>query len=165
MSVFILFAVNNARFSHSRATNDTVQLSTDQVLLENGCHDSLTYLRGQNLESGTKLKNICGGQALSQTIVTSPGQEPVHVLFKSDISITDRGFNVTYKHHSCGGILNGPSSRIESRTNGADCVWLLNYEEGQQILLSRFSVNMERSDNIQCGQRGASYVVIRNGGK
>ena len=46
-----------------------------------------------------------------------------------------------------------------------DCVWLLNYEEGQQIVLSRFSVNMEHSDTVSCGQRGASYVTIRNGGK
>ena len=45
-----------------------------------------------------------------------------------------------------------------------DCVWLLNYEEGQQIVLSRFSVNMEHSDTVTCGQRGASYVTIRNGG-
>ena len=45
-----------------------------------------------------------------------------------------------------------------------DCVWVLNYEEGQQIVLSRFSVNMEHSDTVTCGQRGASYVTIRNGG-
>ena len=45
-----------------------------------------------------------------------------------------------------------------------DCVWLLSYEEGQQIVLSRFSINMEHSDTVTCGQRGASYVTIRNGG-
>ena len=45
-----------------------------------------------------------------------------------------------------------------------DCVWVLNYEEGQQIVLSRFSVNMEHSDTVTCGQRGASYVTVRNGG-
>ena len=69
-----------------------------------------------------------------------------------------------FQYNDCGGNLNGPVNEIRSSGTDMDCVWLLNYEEGQQIVLSRFSVNMEHSDTVTCGQRGASYVTIRNGG-
>ena len=72
--------------------------------------------------------------------------------------------DIIFQYNDCGGNLNGPVNEIRSSGTDMDCVWLLNYEEGQQIVLSRFSVNMEHSDTVTCGQRGASYVTIRNGG-
>ena len=72
--------------------------------------------------------------------------------------------DIIFQYNDCGGNLNGPVNEIRSSGTDMDCVWVLNYEEGQQIVLSRFSVNMEHSDTVTCGQRGASYVTIRNGG-
>ena len=71
----------------------------DQLNLENGgCHDSLTYVQGQDLESGKMLKRLCGTELdESPTVVLSPGHEVTHVVFKSDYSINNRGFNVSYQ--------------------------------------------------------------------
>ena len=45
--------------------------------MENGgCHDSLTYVRGQDLASGKMLKRLCGTQLEeTPTVVLSPGKE------------------------------------------------------------------------------------------
>ena len=37
-----------------------------------------------------------------------------HVVFKTDGSISDRGFNFTYSTSPCGGILNGPLQVVNS---------------------------------------------------
>ena len=55
----------------------TLKLTLDNLFLENGgCHDSLTYVRGQDLASGKMLKRLCGTQLEeTPTIVLSPGKE------------------------------------------------------------------------------------------
>ena len=84
---------------HWTSNHGTLKLTLDQLNLENGgCHDSLTYVRGQDLESGKLLKRLCGTELdESPTVVLSPGHEVTHVVFKSDYSINNRGFNVSYQ--------------------------------------------------------------------
>ena len=44
------------------------------------------------------LKRLCGTELdESPTVVLSPGHEVTHVVFKSDHSINNRGFNVSYQ--------------------------------------------------------------------
>ena len=164
------FTYPNRLFCHwtlaPRSQRGTLKLSVDELFLEStGCHDSLKYVRGQDLQSGTLLKQLCGNHLdQSPTVVLSPGYDSTHVVFKSDYAISNRGFNISYSYNDCGGTFHGPVHEIRSSGSDMDCVWLLDFEEGQQIVLSRFSVNMENSDTVTCGQRGASYFTIKNGG-
>lgn len=137
----------------------------DQIHFENGCHDFLSVVRGADLDSAQRLAKICGGETASSNFILSPGHELTHVIFKSDATIHDRGFNMSFSYNDCGGTMNGPFNNIRASGTDLDCIWLLQYEEGQQIELSRFSLNMENSDSVSCGQRGASYVIVRNGGE
>ena len=105
------------------------------------------------------------GRIQSPSIVLSTGFEPTNIIFKTDNSITDRGFNLTYSYSNCGGVLTGPYHDIRSSGSNQDCVWLLNFQEGQQIVLSQFNMQLDNSQTVQCGERGASYIKIRNGGE
>lgn len=93
-------------------------------------------VRGPDLDSGKLLQQFCGRQENAK--VLSPGFGLTHVIFKSDISVTNRGFNLTFTYNDCGGTFNGPFTNIASSQTNQDCVWLLEYEQGQQIILSRF---------------------------
>ena len=126
------------------------------------CHDELAFIR-ENLESGSLLASVCG-ESQDQRVILSPGFVNTHVVFSTDMSITNRGFNISYNYNDCGGVFTGPNTEIRSSGTEMDCVWQLKYQEGQQISLSAFRLVMENSGTIQCGNRGASYVIVRNGG-
>ena len=75
----------------------------------------------------------------SPQIVVNP-LPSTHVIFYSDSSISDKGFNFTYSTSPCGGILNGPSQTVSSPTRSGsgyppnlNCAWLLDFDQGQQI--------------------------------
>ena len=124
------------------------------------CLDELTLIRGGDLESGSVFGTYCG-QIRDSTVILNSGFEDTNIIFKTDDTITDRGFNLTYSYNDCGGVLTGPHHEIGSTGTDQDCVWLLNFQEGQQIVLSRFSLNMDNSPSVECGQRGASFVIVR----
>ena len=101
------------------------------------------------------------GQISEPTVILNAGFEDTNIVFRTDGSITDRGFNLTYSYSNCGGVLNGPSNEIRSSGTDQDCAWLLNFQEGQQIILSGFSFTLVASSTVECGKRGASFVTIR----
>ena len=150
-----------------RLMHGTLKLSMDSYYLENPsheqCHDDLTFIRS-DVETGSVLASVCG-HFNEQKVILSPGYVNTHIIFSTDLSITDRGFNISYSYNNCGGVYTGPSTQIRSSGTNEDCVWKLEYQEGQQIELSGFRLVMENSATIQCGVRGASYVIVRNGGE
>jgi len=145
----------------------TLKFTIPSAYLEDGCHDTLSFLRGQTLDTASSLKYICGDQVTTSNpaVVLSPGLELTHVIFRSDNTITARGFNVTYQFNECGGTFHGPLHVISSSGTNMDCAWLLDFEPGQQIDLSRFSLVMDNSGSVSCGDRAASFVTVRNGGE
>ena len=114
--------------------------------------------------SGSNLAKLCG-RVTTPTVIVNPGYEVTNVVFKSDLVNNDRGFNVSYSYSDCGGMLTGPYHEIRNSGSDMDCAWLLNFDEGSQILLSRFSMTLDNSPTVQCGDPGASFVRIRNGGE
>ena len=90
------------------------------------------------------LGSYCG-QIQDETIVLNVGNEETRIVFKTDTVDSDRGFNLTYFYNDCGGVLHGPYHQISSSEANQDCVWFLDYPEGQQILLSQFNLNMDNS--------------------
>ena len=90
------------------------------------------------------LGSYCG-QIQDETTVLNVGNEETRIVFKTDPIDSDRGFNLTYFYNDCGGVLHGPYHQISSSQANQDCVWFLDYPEGQQILLSQFNLNMDNS--------------------
>ena len=85
------------------------------------------------------LKEMCD-RTDSMTLIANP-LSSTDIVFKTDHSITDLGFNLTYSSSPCGGVFSGPTERIfsprapgsQNYPNNIDCVWLLKFDEGQQI--------------------------------
>jgi hypothetical protein len=104
-----------------------------------------TYLRPRYLHSGW----ICG-QIDEPTIIRSPYRDN-DVMFKTNrikYSPPDLGFNMTYQIFNCGGTYSGPTNIIKSNNypsqypENTDCVWLLEYPEGEQIVVFIYYVNI-----------------------
>ncbi len=87
---------------------------------------------------GDVLRTLCD-RLTAPLVVASPASDTV-LAFKTDSSINDLGFNLTYSYSDCGGILRGPgpfsvasSPSGSNYGNNEDCAWLLDFEEGSQV--------------------------------
>jgi len=102
------------------------------------------------------------GTTQAKYIVATPFSE-TKILFKSDGSITDRGFNMSYELSPCGGIMEGPVANVLSPNfpanypDNVNCYWYLKFTPGSQIEIRASSFSLD-SD---CA---ADNVTIRNGG-
>ena len=100
------------------------------------------------------------GTTQAKYIVATPFSE-TKILFKSDGSITDRGFNMSYELSPCGGIMEGPVANVLSpnfpgshfvtTTNLVEaiveyCVWkavsISHIQKGFPILLLQLSFDL-----------------------
>jgi hypothetical protein len=97
------------------------------------------YISG-SVSDGRDLATMCGRRDTPQ-VVFNP-MDTTQILWKSDYSWADKGFNFTYSTSACGGILSGPTQTVVSPTrSGAgdaypaytDCAWIMHFDEGQQI--------------------------------
>ena len=100
-----------------------------------------TYRRPRWLTSST-YRGICGH--LDVPLVVRSPYRTNDVMFKTNrikYSPPDLGFNITYKTFNCGGKYTGPTNTIQSINYpsqypvNTECVWLLEYPEGEQIVV------------------------------
>ena len=102
------------------------------------------------------------GQSQAGLVVASPLPH-TRILFRTDGSITDSGFNLTYSVSPCGGVLQGPRAVVTSPNFPANypanvhCVWLLTFSPGSQIELKAASFSLDSDCQ-------ADNVTVRNGG-
>ena len=77
--------------------------------------------------------------------------------FRSDGSINDRGFNLSYSVSPCGGLVPGPVASLTSPNYPANypesthCVWLLRFSPGSQIEITTEAFSLESdcaADNV-----------------
>ena len=63
----------------------------------------------------------------------------MNLIFKTDGSVTDRGFNMSYNLQPCGGLRGGPQTQLLSPSYPAEyppsshCEWIIEFTEGSQI--------------------------------
>ena len=160
----IVFKANRIRIA--KFIHETGEYCTSALTFRTGSSDSPKFLVSPRL--------ICG-QINEPTIIRSP-YKTNDVLFgtKQAKYITpDIGFNITYNTFDCGGVLTGPTNTIQSVNyprqypENTDCAWLLEYPEGEQIVIPQNEVIMDlqpQSDN-QCSPSSPDYIEVRNGGE
>ena len=74
----------------------------------------------------------------------------MNLMFKTDGSITDRGFNVSYNIQPCGGLLVGPQTQLMSPGYPAEypssshCQWIIEFTEGSQIQFTANAFSVAR---------------------
>eukprot|EP00094_Tigriopus_californicus_P007479 TCALIF_07201-PA protein Name:"Similar to CUBN Cubilin (Canis familiaris)" AED:0.40 eAED:0.40 QI:0/0.87/0.82/1/1/0.88/17/121/1211 len=148
----------------------TIVFQAEQILLETKLENKCVF-DNLNIVWENGQIDLCG-QITTPTTVLVPWPM-ADIVFVSDGSVTDRGFNLTHSVSNCGGVFSGPLQRIQSpqdpnhptnyRAN-ADCVWLLEFDQGQQIAgrillqlaFDRFDLESSESCNHD-------YILIRNG--
>ena len=87
---------------------------------------------------------LCGDSPTGVAIANPLAQTTV--IFKSDSSLSDRGFNLSYSVSPCGGVLQGPEATIASPNfplnypDSTRCVWLLKFTKGSQIEVMIFQL-------------------------
>ena len=97
-----------------------------------------------------ELISLCGRQS-TPVAVGSPVPDS-SVVFKTDSTVSDLGFNLTFSYSDCGGVLAGPShvgvrppgaGSSAGYDNGVDCAWSLNFQEGTQIKVQIQSIHFQ----------------------
>ena len=155
-------------FVNTDTANSTLVLTTPEYYLERPYNDlycrydwlQVTSNGGGQVDTMTRPRQC--GVSQSPYIVATPLAE-TSILFKSDASITDRGFNMTYSISPCGGLLEGPSATLTSPNypqnypDNINCYWILRFSEGSQIEIRTSTFALESACD-------ADNVTIRNGG-
>ena len=86
----------------------------------------------------------------------------LNLMFKTDGSITDRGFNMSYNIQPCGGLLEGPQTQILSPGYPAEypasshCQWIIEFTEGSQIQFTANAFSVARCRPVLYGRLYAS---------
>ena len=147
-------------------TNSTLVLSAPGYSLEapynTYCRYDWLQVRGGEGEETADNPRLCG-QSQSAYTVASPLPQ-TRIVFRTDGTITDKGFNMSYSLSPCGGILTGPTAVITSPNfpanypNNVTCLWLLRFSPGSQIELRTAAFSLD----TDCQ---ADNVTVRNGGE
>ena len=78
-------------------------------------------------------------------------------MTRSDGSISDRGFNLSYSVSPCGGLVTGPGATLTSPNypgnypDSLHCLWLLRFSPGSQIEITTEVFSLESdcaADNV-----------------
>ncbi|KAG9276492.1 cubilin [Astyanax mexicanus] len=143
--------------------NSSIVVLIDDMHLEHHqtCEwDYLEFRLGD--ENAELLGRICGQTVPEVPIVVSTPQLWVH--FRSDESVVDLGFKVTYYFSDCGGYQTGEGGTVsspgypDSYPSPSRCVWLLEAPEGHTITLTFTYFEVE--EHSQCSW---DSVTIYNG--
>ena len=144
-------------FLNPSPVNSTLVLSAPSYAMEAASSGSCRY---DWLEVGDNPRQC--GQSQSEYVVASPLPQ-TRILFRTDGSITDSGFNLTYSVSPCGGVLAGPRAVITSPhypanyPDNLNCYWLLTFSPGSQIEITAAAFSLDSDCE-------ADNVTVRNGG-
>ena len=112
-----------------------------------------------NFLHSAQVDGTLGGQRLVYHRICGVSSEPIslawtipsmNLMFKTDGSITDRGFNVSYNIQPCGGLLEGPQTQLMSPGYPAEypssshCQWIIEFTEGSQIQFTANAFSVAR---------------------
>ncbi|KAL8607578.1 hypothetical protein ACOMHN_003497 [Nucella lapillus] len=109
------------------------------------------------------IEKFCGNNTLPPQVITPSDQ--VWVRFRTDGSVVDTGFDVSFSPTTCGGILDSPQGVLTSPNypNNYDhddfCVWKIVAPEGQRIRLQFTDFSLENHVNCRW-----DYLELFNGG-
>ena len=107
------------------------------------------------------LGKFCGN--MTSDLISTPNTD-VFAIFKTDHSIANQGFRLSYALKDCGGILTSPSGFISNNgnINNRDvCVWLISLPENVAVKLNFNSLNLPSSQNCSSA---SDYVQVQFGG-
>ncbi|KAJ8376962.1 hypothetical protein SKAU_G00075420 [Synaphobranchus kaupii] len=142
---------------------EAVQLDfEDEFYIEQstGCpYDYLELHDGSSYDNDV-IARLCGNQRPSTQRSTGP---VMMVRFRTDTSVTHKGFKAKFSIAACGGTYTGQSGTIQSPgypganyPDGSNCEWYLEGPTGHYLTLTYSVLNLQNSPNC-----ASDYVEIR----
>ncbi|XP_053408750.1 cubilin-like isoform X2 [Mercenaria mercenaria] len=143
-------------------TSIVIRFNTLKLEPATSCRfDWLEAREGDSL-NGVLLDEYCGNNTLPAPII-SPTPS-VWLRFRTDRSIVDQGFHLSYNFTQCGGMLTDPTGIITSPNYPSDydhndaCAWMITAPEGTQIVLEFTDIDIETHPNCNY-----DYLEVFNG--
>ncbi|KAH3692443.1 hypothetical protein DPMN_194284 [Dreissena polymorpha] len=132
------------------AENTSIFIRIADIGLERHTYCQYDYLQAREGDSidGVLLDQYCGNDSEIHGPIISP-MPAVWLRFKTDASIVDKGFLLTYNFTQCGGVLTDPYGIITSPNYPQDydhddaCAWVINAPEGSRINVELTDFAME----------------------
>ncbi|XP_058802311.1 cubilin [Phymastichus coffea] len=117
------------------------------------CRNYLNYI---SIKGDEPVARVCGNWTADRVTVTSPFKS--YSIQALNASNAERmSFTVTYKWHKCGGILTGPSHKIQALKNityPVYCAWKVKYPDVDNSILVTF-------EKMNLGSCDKSYIQIK----
>uniref|UniRef100_A0A8B9TKW5 Cubilin n=1 Tax=Anas platyrhynchos TaxID=8839 RepID=A0A8B9TKW5_ANAPL len=148
----------------------SIQLTIQEFDIEyhpNCNYDVLEVYGGPDFLS-PRLAQLCISRSAQNPLrVSSTGNSAV-VRFKTDASVTGRGFNASWQENpgGCGGIFQATSGEIHSPNypepynNNTDCSWIIQVDHSHRILLNFTDFDIE--DHHSCNYDNVAVSNHRN---
>ncbi|XP_052697133.1 cubilin-like isoform X2 [Crassostrea angulata] len=151
-------------FRNQNQTSSSIFIVFNNLRLENHarCLFDFLEIKEGSTENGELIGRYCGNTTLPDPII-SPSAN-LWMRFRTDVSIVDRGFALTYAYTDCGGVLTEDNGEILSPNfpnnyNHSDaCAWLILAPEGAKIQVTFKNFSLE--NHPRCN---FDYVDILNG--
>nr|XP_039268068.1 cubilin-like [Styela clava] len=150
--------------SNPNLVNSTILITFNEFNMEHHIvcdFDKVIFKAGTDY-SGYLYQTLCGDTKPKPFGMALPN---AFVQFISDISVTDKGFQASYKFKPCGGLVTGTTNGVIASSNYPDpyndndyCLWTIAVPAGQHIKLHWTDFNVE--SHSSCGY---DYVKIYNG--
>ncbi|KAL8573023.1 hypothetical protein ACOMHN_010453 [Nucella lapillus] len=145
--------------------NSSIKIVVNHLQLERHTRCSFDFLEFREGPSANSplIEKFCGNNTLPPQVITPSDQ--VWVRFRTDGSVVDTGFDVSFSPTTCGGILDSPQVVLTSPNypNNYDhddfCVWKIVAPEGQRIRLQFIDFSLENHVNCRW-----DYLELFNGG-
>ncbi|XP_061178089.1 cubilin-like [Saccostrea echinata] len=148
------------------ATGQAIELTINDfdVEVHAECRfDGLEVYAGRD-SSAPRLAQLCHKQTSPQVLTTTGNL--MHIIFRSDVSISGKGFSATYKAipDGCGGNFSTPSGTLMSKNypenypHNTDCEWLITVQDTKTVVLTFDEFDVEGSSDCRY-----DYVAVYDG--
>uniref|UniRef100_A0A672HTS6 Cubilin (intrinsic factor-cobalamin receptor) n=1 Tax=Salarias fasciatus TaxID=181472 RepID=A0A672HTS6_SALFA len=150
--------------STSPGTSITLTIHEFDVEFHTDCNSDVLEVYGGPDLSAPVLAKLCS-QTLQPMQVSSTGFQ-ITVRFKSDASVSGRGFNASWAEVTggCGGPVTAPSGEIHSPSypasypSNVDCSWVISVDSSHRVLLNFTDLDIEIHSNCSW-----DYVAVHDG--
>ncbi|XP_062489682.1 cubilin isoform X1 [Pezoporus occidentalis] len=135
------------------APGSSIQLTIHEFKVEyhQDCNYDVLEVYGGSDFLSPRLAQLCVPRSAQNPLRVSTTGNSATVHFKTDLSVTEKGFNASWQENpgGCGGIFQATSGEIHSPNypqhygNNADCSWLIQVDSSHRVLLNFTDFDIE----------------------
>uniref|UniRef100_A0A8B9GL35 Cubilin n=1 Tax=Amazona collaria TaxID=241587 RepID=A0A8B9GL35_9PSIT len=139
------------------APGSSIQLTIHEFKIEYhpDCNYDVLEVYGGSDFLSPRLAQLCVPRSAQNPLRVSTTGNSATVHFKTDVSVTEKGFNASWQENpgGCGGVFQATSGEIHSPNyparydNTTDCSWLIQVDSSHRVLLNFTDFDIENDDS------------------